>query len=115
MRLHTFLYRASVTLTVALTCFLLLAAWLIGSRLDANGCELQVPIGVSTWTYEDSWWPLGQTCIYLPDDASPPIAVPPGYTLTITMAVILVCGVLLVWLLRRWHKLHIARRLERWQ
>lgn len=109
MRPHIFLYRAGVTLVVALTCVLLLAALVIGWKLDSNACDLQIPIGVSSWSYESSWWPLGQTCIYWPNDASPPISVPPGYTLTVTMAAALVCGVLLVWLLRRWHERHIAR------
>lgn len=115
MRLHTFLYRTSVTLAVALTCFLLLAAWLIGSRMDANGCETVIPHGMSSGTYEASWWPLGQTCIYGLDDPSGPTVVPPGYELTIAMGIILVCGAIAVWLLRRWHKRHIARRLEQGQ
>ncbi|WP_125107944.1 hypothetical protein [Gulosibacter massiliensis] len=111
MRLHTFLYRTSIAFAVALTCFLLLAAWLIGARFDANDCDLSIPIGVSIWTYEHSWWPLGQSCVYRLDDPDGPTVVPPGYELTIAMGIILICGVLLVWLLRRWHKRHIARRL----
>lgn len=115
MRLHSIIYRTSVTLTVALTCFILLTAWWFGAGAHAIDCDTMIPIGVSTWTYEASWWPLGQTCIYGLDDPSGPTVVPPGYELTIAMGIILVCGAIAVWLLRRWHKRHIARRLERRQ
>jgi len=71
MRIHPLLYRAGVTLVVALTCVLLLAALVVGWKLDPNTCDLQIPIGVSSWSYESSWWPPGRVCIYWPNDASP--------------------------------------------
>ena len=113
MRLHTLLYRASVTVIVVMTCFLPLAAWVVGWKLDSNACDLMIPPGVSTWTNEFSWWPIGYSCVFRLDDPDGPTVLPPSYALTISMAVILICGVVVVWLLRSWHKRYVARQLER--
>lgn len=115
MRIHPLLYRTGVTLVVALTCVLLLAALVIGWKLDSNACDLMIPMGVSTWTNEFSWWPIGYSCVFRVDDPEGPTVVPPSYALTISMLVILICGVVVLWLLRRWHKRHAARQPERGQ
>lgn len=115
MRIHIFLYRAGVTLVVALTCVLLLAALVIGWKLDSNACDLMIPPGVSTWTNEFSWWPIGYSCVYGLDEAAGPTVVPPSYALTIALVVILICGVATLWLLRSWHRRHAARQPERSQ